>query len=216
MEIKVFKGWREGGKERQNKVTYKRRRRRISGCRQRKIKFLKSSPVTLLLSCPPLLNHCLSVLSGSGGSRWRGGKVVSKGGSQGELAVTQFFVHVPPQARHILLPEAKRLPKGQTLTVLRKQREREEWVTCRSNKNTKNTLHWHREHKVAASVHVCVLLHCWMKPEVCKGSCFCYFTGLLEPEVYWRGSKALLTVLSGNAWAGPLRNMHLNFLAAVI
>lgn len=31
-------------------------------------------------------------------------------GSQGELAVTQFFVHLPPQPGHILLAEAEWLP----------------------------------------------------------------------------------------------------------
>lgn len=31
-------------------------------------------------------------------------------GSQGELAVTQFFVHLPPQPGHIQLAKAERLP----------------------------------------------------------------------------------------------------------
>lgn len=39
-------------------------------------------------------------------------------GSQGERAVTQFFVHLPPQPWHILLAEAERQPQSQALTVL--------------------------------------------------------------------------------------------------
>lgn len=40
-------------------------------------------------------------------------------GSQNELAMTQFFVHLPPQPGHVLLTEVERLPQGQTLTVLK-------------------------------------------------------------------------------------------------
>lgn len=38
--------------------------------------------------------------------------------SQGQLAVAKFFVHLPPQSRHILLAEDERLSQGQTLAVL--------------------------------------------------------------------------------------------------
>lgn len=67
-----------------------------------------------------LFYHSLLVLVGPGGSGWRwwAGVDGGEGGSQGELAVTQFFVHVPPQARHVLLAEAEELPERQTLTVL--------------------------------------------------------------------------------------------------
>lgn len=56
------------------------------------------------------------------GSRWiwRQGKGHR---SQGELAVTEFFVHLPPQSRHILLPKAERLSQCQTLAVLQRQED---------------------------------------------------------------------------------------------
>lgn len=43
--------------------------------------------------------------------------------SQGKLAVTEFFVHLPPQSRHVLLAEAEGLSQGQTLAVLQQSRE---------------------------------------------------------------------------------------------
>jgi len=58
----------------------------------------------------------------AGGDGGRGCRV---GGSQGELAATEFFVHLPPQPRHVLLAEDEGLPECQTLAVLQDGRKRQ-------------------------------------------------------------------------------------------
>lgn len=57
-------------------------------------------------------------------------------GSQDELAVTQFFVHLPSEPLHVLLAKAEGLPQSQTLAVLQRSRDavrttRERYRTAR-------------------------------------------------------------------------------------
>lgn len=73
------------------------------------VKFLFSSQ-----SFAPLVflfHHCPSVVFGSEQGAGRDDDGVGGGvRSQGKLAVTQFFVHLPPEPGHVLLAEAERLP----------------------------------------------------------------------------------------------------------
>lgn len=106
----------ETGKQR-DKIKYNNdiiyNRSSFSGCWQRKIEFMKSFSFSSQSFAPLvlfLLYQCPSILLVSGvGAAGEGG--LGKGcGSQGELAVTQFFVHLPPEPRHILLAKAEWLP----------------------------------------------------------------------------------------------------------